>query len=61
MSLLLGRRLVDPSQPLGDESLVKWVCERVYFNAYGSLICALKLNLYICSKDNFSPTPFKKP
>jgi len=26
LELITGRKPVDPSQPLGDESLVEWVC-----------------------------------
>lgn len=27
LELITGRKPVDPTQPLGDESLVEWVCK----------------------------------
>ena len=31
LELITGRKPVDPSQPLGDESLVEWVCKNLSF------------------------------
>lgn len=32
LELITGRKPVDPSQPLGDESLVEWVKSRVFLH-----------------------------
>lgn len=29
LELITGRKSVDPSQPMGDESLVEWVCSMI--------------------------------